>query len=171
MKFLLYLCNYEFYSKFFSQKFYVLSAFIVRQIIIEESRIDALGLQSTDFETEEMTDHDIAEGLKVTTNSSMLQIQLFVRMLGESLCGNLNLEFTHWEDSIWNFHKRIHESDKSEDYFIAIVNYTLNYQFNVTDLQFVFIDSYYDKDLYEKENFTNYTEELMNFASSAKQYA
>ena len=92
-------------------------------------------------------------------------------MLGESLCGNLNLEFTHWEDSIWNFHKRIHESDKSEDYFIAIVNYTLNYQFNVTDLQFVFIDSYYDKDLYEKENFTNYTEELMNFASSAKQYA
>ena len=92
-------------------------------------------------------------------------------MLGESLCGNLNLEFAHWEDSIWNFHKRIHESDKSEDYFIAIVNYTLNYQFNVTDLQFVFIDSYYDKDLYEKENFTNYAEELMNFASSAKQYA
>ena len=45
---------------------------IVRQNIIEESRIDALGLQSTDFETGEMTDHDIAEGLKVTTNSSIL---------------------------------------------------------------------------------------------------
>ena len=72
MKFLLYLCNYEFYRKKFSQKFYVLSAFIVRQNIIEESRIDALGLQSTDFETEEMTDHDLAKGLKVTKNSSML---------------------------------------------------------------------------------------------------